>query len=122
MINLYLLSNLRDFFKENSAIAPRCLSPSFTYPTSISRNLNKSSAKSVHQDSQFPSFNPDACSISSPITQFLKRNITDYHQGLDSSNQPTSASEETSKNDFSHTTFETETSSESLSLEFGTTS
>ena len=34
----------KKLFQENSAIAPRCLSPSFTCPTSISCNLNKSSA------------------------------------------------------------------------------
>ena len=60
-------------FKEDDAVTP-------------SRDLNKSSKESASQYSQFPCFNPNACSISSPISLRSEGNIADCNQELDSSN------------------------------------
>ena len=70
-------------------------------PSSISNESNKSSFKSLSCSPQFPSFNSDVCSVSSPITPHLKGNIEDYHQRLDknhllSNNKPAPVSEGTS--------------------------
>ena len=57
--------------------------------------------------------------MSSPITPRSEGNIADCVQELDSSNQTASPPEETSKDDFSHSTFKPETSTESSSAESG---